>query len=206
MIKIALFTIFGVVTVAGALITVVWGPHARARRRLARGATQIADRELVTLTGTVRALAEPLVAPLSGKACVLYHASAFRPGDIYDNAAPNADHLVVEAMQPFELVTAAGVVLVDGTRADLAVRPAPVIPRVVARQVRFLTDHGRNFKTIDETEFVEATIEDGDRVRVQGVALVELDATAAAERGYRDAPATRVRVVAADGHPLTIGR
>lgn len=44
--------------------------------RLAQATTAIADREVVTIEGTVRAPATPLTAPLSGRSCVAYHAVA----------------------------------------------------------------------------------------------------------------------------------
>ena len=50
-----------------------------------------------------------------------------------------------------------------------------------------------------------AIVEPGARIRVQGVAIVETDDATPAERGYRDAAPRRVRVVAHENHPLTIG-
>jgi hypothetical protein len=58
-------------------------PEVRARvtarvraRRLAQATTAIADREVVTVEGTVCAPATPLTAPLSGRPCVAYHSVA----------------------------------------------------------------------------------------------------------------------------------
>jgi hypothetical protein len=51
--------------------------------------------------------------------------------------------------------------------------------------------------------FHEAVIAIGDRIRVQGLALVEEHA--AGEQLYREGP-RRIRIIAHPAHPLTIGR
>lgn len=206
LLKVTLIVLFGAATVIGAIATLLWGPHARARRRLREGTAAIADRELVTLTGTVHALGEPLVAPLSGKSCVAYEASARVAYAQLDATGSNEDVLEARAMQPFALLLASGErVLVDGDRAELAARPAPVIPRVIEHERDFLAARDIDARYLQSTRFEEAIVEPGARVRVQGMAIVESDDSATTETGYRDMAPRRVRVVAHANHPLTIG-
>jgi len=67
----------------------------------------------------------------------------------------------------------------------------------------FVARHSQPAALARDSAFEEVVIAVGDRIRVQGLALVE--AHDAGERLYRDG-VRRVRIVAHPGHPLTIGR
>src|SRR5689334_13674688 len=96
--------ITAVFAAVGAVGNALWGPRAKARRRLQSGSTAIIDREVVTLVGTVRQRGELLVAPLTGKPCVLYeafgHVKELRRGSRY---AIDVAELREQKMVPFEL-------------------------------------------------------------------------------------------------------
>jgi hypothetical protein len=190
----------------GAVVNAFWGPRARARRRLDRARrTTIADREIVTLTGVVRAVGEPLTAPVSGKPCVVYEASARVYGD---DARHNTRDLLGEfaeaRMLAFDLETDGGLVRVEGENAELELSPVPIIPRKLDRELAFLRANGWSSEQLRNAGFDEVRVEPGDKIRVQGMAIVELDPSAP-EGGYRDG-SRKVRLVAHEGHPLTIGR
>jgi hypothetical protein len=189
---------FGVVAVAGAVVTGIWGPRARARRRLARGVQRIAEGEVVTLVGTVRQLGDLVEAPLSGRACIAYDAAYLTPR----GSNPTVIHQ--RSMTAFELVTADGPVLVEQTETlDVALPVIPVIPRKLGREQGFLERHSRSPGDAAGSTAEEAIVEPGDKIAVQGV--VVLDAVDHGDHGYRDAP-TRVRLVGHPKHPLTIGK
>lgn len=67
----------------------------------------------------------------------------------------------------------------------------------------FVARHGQPADLARNSGFGEVVIAIGDRIRVQGRALVE--AYDAGERPYRDV-VRRVRILAHPGYPLTIGR
>jgi hypothetical protein len=179
------------------------GPVARAKR-LARVTTVIADRELVTVEGTVIATATALTAPLSGRPCVAYHAVAMlyrvQGGERILFGTINEHRLT-----PFELEVERGgeTLLIDGDRAELVEPPRPLIPRKLELEQRFVARHDQPAELARYGGFEEAVIAIGDRVRVQGLALAEAHSTA--EQLYRDG-AQRIRIVAHTAHPLTIGR
>ena len=182
----------------------VRGPQARARRRLAAGTSTVADRSIVTLTGTVRSAAAPLTAPLSGRSCVAYHSVA----TLYDTR-PRHRRVVATIEEArltgfeLELTRDGTVVMIDGDRADLVEHPSPIVPRDLGAEQRFVMRHGHPVELVRGGGFEEATVALGDQVRVQGLALIE--AHPPAEQGYRDG-VMQIRIVAHAAHPLTIGR
>lgn len=202
--KLVAFLVGGVVVAVGAVTNALWGPRAQARKRLARGTSAIADRQIVTLTGTVRAVGELLVAPLSGKRCVVYQST----GQLFDYSArfkTVIDQFADDAMVPFVLETTAGSVLVDATRPDLELPSYPLIPRNLEREISFLAAHDRP-RSVRDMGFEEVVVEPGDRVAVQGMVMIEADPSSAADRGYRDDAPRKIRLIAHANHPLTIGR
>jgi hypothetical protein len=173
--------------------------RAAARERLRAGATQIADRTVVTVTGTVRASAPDalLEAPLSGRR-VVYHRSVVRMR-LHDLT------LVAAEMVPFELETAEGIVRIEGDAADVILPPLPVIPRDLERVRRFLAANNESTEHAAAAGIDEIAIEPGARIAVQGLARVEVDPAGAGERGYREDAPTRVTLEPHPAHPLTIG-
>ncbi|HEY5947140.1 MAG TPA: hypothetical protein VIV40_16670 [Kofleriaceae bacterium] len=193
----------GTVAVCNAL----WGPRAKARKRLKSASMTLTDRAVVTVVGTVREPAELLVAPLSGRRCVLFesfaHVKQLQSGQRY---AEQIGELRQRQMVPFELDIGDEVVLVDGTSADVELPPAAIVPRKIEREVAFLVAGDQPGKLVANSGFEETTIAVGDRIAVQGMAIIELDPTAPDERGYREQAPRKIRIVGHDDHPLTIGR
>ena len=195
--KLIVVAIAGVFAGAAGIANALWGPRARARQRLARGTAKIGDREIVTVVGKVRPL-EELEAPLSGRTCVAFESIA----RIYDGRN-YLGQVVERAMVNFELETADGLVRVEGEQAEVALDPSPLIPRKIEREAKFLASHSRSPEYARGAGFDEVVIQEGDKVAVQGMAVLEQSPEG--ERGYRDAP-LRVRIVAHPEHPLTIGK
>ena len=192
----------------GAVGNALWGPRARARKRLDAGTkTTIADREIVTLTGVVRAHGDLLEAPLTGIPCVLYEAVGRVYGELVGRNARNIEAEVVEQkLVPFELETADGIVLVAADTADVELPRIPCIPRRMDRERTFLRERGQSAEQIRHAGFDELRIVPGDKIRVQGMAIVEIDPSATTERDYRADVPRRIRLVPHPDHPLTIGR
>ena len=192
----------------GAIGNALWGPRARARKRLDGGKrTTVADREIVTLTGRVRARGELLEAPLTGTPCVLYEAvGRVYSGAVHRNSRDLEAEVVEQKLVPFELETADGIVLVECETAEVELPRLPCIPRKIDRERAFLVERGQSAEQIRYAGFDELRIVPGDKIRVQGMAIVEQDPTATDERGYREDAPRRIRLVPHAEHPLTIGR
>lgn len=165
--------------------------------RRALEAPELPDRQWVTLTGTVRLLGEPLISPLSARSCVMYETfvSLYEWPKDEDSEGPRdralAGQLSKRALIPFELVTAVGVVRIDGTDADLELAPTPVFPRFPEREAKFLREHDKDERLIENATFEEVTVDPDSLISVQGLAIVERDDS--------------LRVVADGDNPIVIG-
>jgi hypothetical protein len=113
------------------------------------------------------------------------------------------DKIVMQQMIAFDLVTADGVVRIDGASADLAHPMRANVPRRPDREAEFLVAHKFKRELVSTSHFQEAVVCDGDAIRVQGLAVVE-QAPPSDAQGYRDNERS-IRIVAHDAHPLTIG-
>jgi len=190
------------------IVAQVFGPRLRRSaigKRLQAGSLQISDRASVTMFGTIRAIGPELIeAPLSGRSCVVAHAQAELPEIDARSDLPENVMLTTRRMIPFELDTPSGIVLVDGTEADLDFKPARVPQRSVERERAFIVAHGRGVQIAATATFREVVLTPGMRVAVHGVAMIEV-AEQGGERGYRDAAPTRTRLVAHPNYPIAIG-
>jgi hypothetical protein len=197
-----------VVSLVGLAVAYAVGPWRRRsviEKRLASGSRTIADRTAVTLVGAIRAIGDArLEAPLSGREGVVIYAHAELPEvDTRVGSTENVT-LTTARMIPFELETDAGRVLVDGTDVALAISPLRVPGRSAERERAFVVAHGRGPDAALVAAFRELALIPGMRVAVHGMAILEAVDTRA-ERGYRDAPPTRTRLVAPADHPISIG-
>ncbi|HUJ63730.1 MAG TPA: hypothetical protein VLX92_34760 [Kofleriaceae bacterium] len=181
--------------------------RARARRRLREAPTEVSDRSMVTVSGVVRALDPPLVAPLSGTECVLHQSRArvYTPrgwSSLRRGGRAIEREVVKLELVPFVLVTETGEVIVDGDRAELTCRPWPIVPRKLERERAFLDAAGLAVHP-SAAGFDEIVVAPGTRVSVHGLATIEIAPDAGGEAGFRTAP-QRVRLVGDAAHPLTI--
>lgn len=171
-----------------------WRPGQRAEEE-----ALLADRKVATLTGTVRLIGEPLISPLSANRCVVFETfvSLYEwPKEEDSEAAKDAPKVLSGQIAkrdiiPFELVTAAGVVLVEATEVDLELSPTPVYPRFPEREARFLREHDKDERLIENATFEEITIDPDALVSVHGLVIVESP--------------TRARLVADGDNPIVIG-
>lgn len=137
------------------------------------------DRKVMTLTGTVRVVGEPLISPLSARSCVMYEtfASLYEWPKDEDSEGPKekalAGQLSKRELRPFELVTSIGVVAIDATDADLELAPTPVFPRFPEREAKFLREHDKDERLIENATFEEVTVDPDSLISVRGLAIVD---------------------------------
>jgi hypothetical protein len=166
--------------------------------------TPIEDNAPATIIGRVKAIGEPLEAPLSGKPCVAF---AARARTLVRSSVGNRWHCTAEhgelRLVPFVLVTRSGDVVVDSQFIDLIDQPTPLLPRRLDRQSAFLAKldvtSGQRFS------FDEVIVEPGMKIVVKGIAQIEVDPAPTGESGFRDTP-TRIRLTGDEARPLTIDR
>lgn len=191
----------GLFVLVGTVHTALYGPRAQARKRLRGASRDLVDGAVVTLTGKVIAKTKRVEAPLSGREGVAYAASARIYTSVGRMPGQRSAEVVETMMVEFELQTNDDVVLVLGEEPQIALPGAPLIPRRLDREQRFLRIHGYAAVNAQAAGFDEVVIEPGMKISVHGVVRIEPVASA----DYR-ATATRIVVSGDPAHPLTIGR
>ncbi len=195
----------------------VWTGLRAVRRRLERRrarkellalpalASGTPDGAQVKITGGVRAI-EPLTAPLSGRACVVFRARAEIPtagGASYP--APIQKRFEHFELSPFAIDRGTdGTVIVDGSHALLDL-PAvtDTIPELCET---FLVGRGLSVRDASSARFEETIVEAGMTITVTG--LLQHDVATeptAAERDFRADHAPALRLTGNAEHPLAIG-
>jgi hypothetical protein len=162
------------------------------------------DNALVTLTGTAKLIGDPLTAPLSGRSCIAFRATArtYKNKSRVSNKLAEVDQEVTEmVMTPFVLVTESEEILVDGEACELPIRSAPIIPRKLDRERDFLIKSAL-IGLPKDAGFDEVVIEAGAKVMVHGIARKELAETGN-ETGFREAP-TKIRITGDQNNLITI--
>lgn len=173
--------------------------RATLRGRLRAGTRTIEHGALVTVVGTIRETPTLVDSPISTKQGVVIYAQAELP-----EMGPDGPVIMkTQRMVPFELDTMHGVILVDGTAADILMKPTAIAKRVPELERSFVVAHGRGEEIAKVATFREIVLGPGARITVHGVAMIEDEIDA--ERGYRDAAPTRTRIVAPETYPITIG-
>jgi len=161
------------------------------------------DNALVTLTGTAKLVGEPLIAPLSGRACIAFRATA----RTYKNQRTprkisEIDQEATEiVMTPFVLVTDDEEIIVDGDVCELPIRSAPIIPRKLDRERDFMI-RAALVGLPKDAGFDEVVIQAGAKIMVHGIARKELAETGG-ETGFREAP-TKIRITGDGKNLITI--
>jgi hypothetical protein len=182
-----------------------------ARRGAARRAGMLAtpskleNNALVTLTGTVALIGEPLLSPLGGKRCVAFRATGrvFKTASIIPTSpdgsalpllhAPpllggggvntllplgktrSIDQEISEVrMTPFMLVTRDGDIRIDGEECTLPNRNAPIIPRKLELEQKFMSRTGLPGRAADGG-FDETVITERTKIVVHGTVHIADD-------------------------------
>jgi len=162
---------------------------------------------VVRVTGVVRETDETLVAPISGRRCVVYRSRVMSAGGFVRRAFRPRESF---AMVPFTLERDGdGVaVAIEGRHALLDLPnlklPAPKTADLRGRRASFLALHA--LKASAGGTFEEVVVEAGMRVTIAGLMMKDLtEAPPEGEAGYReDAPST-LRLAGDLAHPLVIG-
>jgi hypothetical protein len=202
---VAIKLIFIGIAALGATLTAVSRAQHRAaiRRKMLAAPRTFEDNALVTLTGTAKLVGEPLIAPLSGRPCIAFRASArtYRLGSRQRTHRELDQEVTQVVMTSFVLVTADGDIEVNGETCELPMRSAPVIPRKLERERDFMI-RAALIGTPQHSGFDEIVIQPGAKIMVHGIARKELAATGA-ETGFREAP-TLIRITGDEAHPIAI--
>lgn len=162
------------------------------------------DGAVVRVTGVVRAI-EPLTAPLSGRACVIYRSRVDATTWMFRREARRGRHESIR-MSPFVIDRGAeGTVLVDGTHALLDL-PALKLEDDHERREQFLLANGVPIREAGRARFEETILEPGMTVSVAGLIMLDIaDEPSAIERHFREAPPPVLRLTGNAEHPLAIG-
>ena len=192
--KLAIAAVVGLFALVGAISTAL--ERSATRRKMLSAQREIADNTAVTLIGTVKLLGEPMIAPLSGKPCV-FHCSIARI--LAERQGDERPIVVAQAMIPFVLVTREGDVIVEGSNADVPLRPGAIVPRKADREVEFLRANG-HVVPARRIGSEEVLITPGMKIAVHGVARIEMTP---GEAQFRET-ARQVKLVAHPNHPITL--
>lgn len=210
-----IFIVKGLALIVVGVVGLV-GAVSRSRRRavlrakIAAAPSEFEDNAIVTFAGIVKAVGDPLIAPLSGKPCVAYRAVA-RAYSLRSSGAVmvarsfgrQLEQKVVDVeMILFVLATESGDVIVEGETCELLLPMLPLIPRKLELEQSFLDRAGIDVHA-RYAGFDECRVEVGAKIKVHGVSRSEL--AAAGETGFREAP-TQIRISGDAAHPLTIDR
>ncbi len=196
-------------TTGGALVERMT-PRGRARaaaRRTRRAFVRETTSGLVRLEGKVEYAGEPLVAPLSGRACAHYEAGVELP----TRSGAFRRTLVASKSQPFYLMDESGRALVDASRALVDVvldhrwnaSDLDAERRFELEQFLYSTgqDGLRHLQAARRLRYVEGAIEEGETVSVVGIANV--DRASEAGSSYREG-ARRITVEAPTGGSIFV--
>lgn len=180
----------------------------RARRALRSKpllAQETPEGEVVRVTGVVKVGEATLVAPISGRACVVYR-----------SRVTDGMWTVRRAMLPNETFEMVPFTLVrdDGSKVEISGKHALLdlpnlkfpesTPELVERRDKFMELH--KIKSGHAGVFEEIVVEDGMRVSVAGLMMKDLaEAPVDGEAGYRDEAPSTLRLAGDVAHPLVIG-
>lgn len=184
---------------------------ARRIKRLLRAArswpiAELPENTLGRVIGHVRALGEPLKAPLTGRTCVYYIAQ------VKDREESQMTLVDEHQGVPFVIEDDTGRAIIDPTNARITLvfdHTSDTYASTVAtpEQDALLARHGRNSKGFMGAKpmvFFEAVIEIGEKVAVLGSGIREPDPERASRSGYREAPLTLLRLTSSARYPLMI--
>lgn len=182
-------------------------------KRLLRDTPRFAIAELPEDTpgravGAARPVGAPVIAPLTGRPCIYYVATVEEL-----HGKQWKETIREERGVPFVLDDGSGHALVDPTGAEVALDidskgasgtlddPSPTEQAFLARHGR--VGQGKLFN--HSVKYREAIIAIGETVAVLGCAVREPDpGVPPTGEGYREGPATRVRLTSAEKFPLRI--
>jgi hypothetical protein len=148
--------------------------------------------DLVYVAGTVRALDETLVAPLTGRSCVAYRSRARGIAGWQETTQLRAFTI--------ERDDGEGTIVAFSEAADLRVPPQRLVPRDPVRIRSFLARHALASASVSEV-----LVEIGARVYVGGtLVLLPPDGPPTGELGFRDPPPPDPHLAGNRDAPLVI--
>jgi hypothetical protein len=166
-------------------------------RKLTPLSTSSAEGDHVRVTGNVRVLDEIVIAPITGRDCVISRSRVRGTGYVPPPPA-------MLQTRPFVVETAADEdVIVDSGAVLLGVAASKLWPDDEERMMAFATRYA--VKLNATSWFEEVIVAPGDRITVGGVLMHDLNPEPPwGERAFRDRPTPGLRLVGSDEHPLVI--
>jgi len=169
---------------------------------------ELPENTLGRVIGLARAIQDPLIAPLTGRACVYYIATVKKDSDDQDVVV--TEHKGV----PFSIEDPTGRAIVDPTDARITLvfdhtqRTGSHRPPNQDEETLLLrhgyTSKGKGKRQLSAPEFSEAVIEIGDQIAVLGSGIREPDLDRAPASAYREGPPTLLRLTSSARYPLLI--
>lgn len=162
--------------------------------------------EVVRVTGVVRIAEGTIVAPISGRTCVVFRSRATDSMWSVRRAMLPKESF---EMVPFIVERATGErVAIEGRHALLDLPnlklPAPRTADLRERRTLFMKMHG--IETRHTGVFEEVVVEEGMKITVAGLMMKDLaEEPPDGETGYRDEAPARLRLAGDVEHPLVIG-
>ena len=154
----------------------------------------------VRATGVVRVLDESVIAPLTGRECVLARSRVLGVGDLIN--PPQWMQI-----KPFVLVLEGSDVsaVIDGSHVLFGIAAEKLRGVSAERRAAFIVRLG--FKTGDAAWLEEIVVAAGDRITVGGVLMRDLNPQPPThERTFRQRVTPQLRLVGSIEHPLVIVR
>ncbi|MBL4635895.1 MAG: hypothetical protein JKY56_18690 [Kofleriaceae bacterium] len=160
------------------------------------------ENEVVKIVGTLHYVGEPLVSPLTGRACAYYEIGIYKGGNAVSPGSLRMNEKILGV--EFEIDDGTGRVVVDPSIAVVCIvldshTSSGMLDDPTERQIAYLEAQkvkGRTWIGPKELTYREGILEEGEIVAVMGTGSREVDPHASNQgaRGYRDAPATRWRM------------
>ncbi|MBA3392097.1 MAG: hypothetical protein H0T89_05605 [Deltaproteobacteria bacterium] len=205
-IKIAIGAILALILLLFA-VPKLFGRAARIRRKL-RATKQCAIGNLANaargprrIAGMVVAVGDPLIAPLTGRACVSYETQVVRAVGLGLDWDIKFQVVLEKRCVPFLIDDGTGSVVVDTAHAELLLgtdvdrwsseRDADAAAENAAAENAFLARFGQRRRGLlfeKRLHFTESIIEVGERIAVMGVPVHEPEPSTSSDSPYREYP------------------
>ncbi|MBL4635894.1 MAG: hypothetical protein JKY56_18685 [Kofleriaceae bacterium] len=201
---------------AVALASLFFSRNARIIRSLRttpqRRIESFSEEEVAKIVGTLQYIGDPLISPLTGRHCAYYeiHVDEHYGGNNAQWHTMIRESVGVE----FEVDDGTGKAVVDPMSAMIAIvvdshTRSGTLDSPTGREVAYLESHQRKSKgwfLNKKIRYREGILESGELVAIMGRGTRETDIAAGSqgERGYRDAPAMRLRMQSPEKTPMKI--
>ncbi len=170
------------------------------------------EKEVAKIVGTLQYIGDPLVSPLTGRHCAYYE---IHVDEHYGGKNAKWHTMIRESVGvEFEVEDSTGKAVVDPMSAMIAIvldshTRSGTFDAPTGREVAYLESHQRKstgWFLNKKIRYREGILESGELVAIMGRGTREIDIAGGnqGERGYRDAPAMRLRMHSPEETPMKI--